>query len=307
MANTTAMSSADITPREVTVTAVDPFLYIKEGDPLPVFAFQYLGWINGDVGNESYTVLRDSDGANYDQASSESAGTYTVTPTPNNSNYTFNLTSGVLHVNPYGPSTRAVKPVLNCIEEVYEGYYVANFEYRNENDVAVYIPAGEDNFLSGSGIDWENSDPLPTWFEAGGGSFTVFFDGSDLSWIVDSRDGDQKVRNAANANSSSTKCTGNGKKSASVETSLGEEDLLDPEQLVAYPNPVADKLYVSLKGIEHYKMIVLYDFAGRSQALSSIDKRSDRLEIDMGHLSSGNYFLRIVLEEKNHVVPIIKQ
>jgi len=312
-ANLTAVTSADITSRELTVTAVDTFLYINEGDPLPVFAFHYLGWIPGDVGNESYTVLRDSDGATYDQASSESAGTYTVTPTPSNSNYTFAIETGMLHVNPYGPSTRAVKPVLNCIEELYEGYYVANFEYRNENDVAVYIPVGEDNFLTGSGIDWENSDPLPTWFEAGGGSFTVFFDGADLSWVVDSRDGDQKVRNAANANSSSTKCKGNGngkgngKKSASVETGLGEEDLLDPEQLVAYPNPVTDKLYVSLKGIEHYKMIVLYDFAGRSHVISSIDKRSDRLEIDMAHLSSGNYFLRIVLEEKNHVVPIIKQ
>ena len=142
----------------------------------------------------------------------------------------------------------------------------------------------------------------------------VYFDGSELSWIVNSLDVDQRVSNSASANSNSTKCRGNGNagasgsgKKAATVTLIEEEGLLELEQIVAYPNPVADKLYLSLTGIEHYQMIVLYDLAGRSHPLTSIDKRSDQLEIDMGHLSSGNYFLRIVLEDSSQVVPIIKQ
>ena len=307
LANTSASTTANITPKEVNVSLADPFLIIREGDPLPVFAFTYLGWIPGDAGNESYTVLRDSDGAMYDPESSVSSGTYTVTPEPINSNYTYMVEVGVMHVNPYGPGTRAIKPVLNCIEMISPNYYVANFEYKNENDERVIIPLGDDNFLSGSGIDWANSDEVPTIFEPGGGSFMVFFDGSELSWTVNSRDGDQKVSNAANANSSSTKCKGNSKKSATVSSIFEGEPGLDPDQLMAYPNPVTDKVHITMKDIEKYKMILLYDFTGRSHSITSIDKRTDQLEIDMAQLAPGHYFIRIEMEDTTRVVPIIKQ
>jgi len=306
LANGSAVSSADITPREVSVTSYDPFLYIREGDPLPVFAFSYMDWIPGDAGNEGYTVLRDSDGVPYSQSSNKSAGSYTVTPVPTNSNYTFALETGVLHVNPYGPGTRAVKPVLNCIEEIDANYYIANFEYKNENDVAVYIPEGDNNILTGSGIDWENFEGLPTMFEPGGGTFIVYFDGSELSWTVNSRDQNQKVSNSANANSSSTKCQTNIK-SAQASVEIVEEEL-DPDQLVAYPNPVVNKVYLSMKDIENYKLIQLYDFTGRVHAITSIDKRADLLEIEMAQLSSGNYFIRVIMEDdSSRVVQIIKE
>ena len=294
-----------ITPMPMTVTPTVPFLYIREGDPLPVFAFSYMGWIPGDAGNEGYTVLRDHDGVAYDQSSEESAGSYTVTPTPSNNNYSYTVETGTLYVNPYGPGTRAVKPVLNCIEEIDTDYFVANFEYRNDNNVAVYVPLGEDNMLTGSGIDWENSEEIPTVFEPGGGSFVAFFDGSELSWTVNSRDGNQKVSNAANANSSSTKCKRNGKKAASVSGAAIVE--LDPDQLVAYPNPVIDKVYISMKDIEQYKMIKLYDLSGRVHPLTSIDKRTNRLEIDMAHLAGGHYILNMVLEDSARVVQLIKK
>ena len=154
LTNTSASTTADITPKEVNISLEEPFLYIREGDELPEFAIDYhFGLLPGDVANETYTVLRDSDGAMYDPSSSVSAGSYTVTPAAYNSNYNFTVEAGMLHVNPYGPGTRAVKPVLNCIERIRNNYYVANFEYRNDNDVAVYIPWGEDNMLVGSGID----------------------------------------------------------------------------------------------------------------------------------------------------------
>ena len=251
--------------------------------------------------------MRDPDGVAYNPASGSSAGSYIVTPVTVNSNYLFTVETGTLHVNPYGPGTRAVKPVLNCIREITPGYFLANFEYKNENDVAVYIPVGADNLLSGSGIDWEVSDEVPTMFVPGGGSFMVYFDGSELSWTVNSRDGDQKVSNAANANSSSTKCNGNNQKSATVAGEIEDEESLIPIELLAYPNPVLEKVHLSMKGIENYRMIQLYDFAGRSFPITSIDKRTDNLEIDMAQLSAGHYVIRIVMEDSSRVVQIIKQ
>ena len=299
--------AGEITPKSVTVTPTDPILYIWEGDPLPVFAFIYNGWITGDAGNEGYTVLRDSDGAAYDPLSGESAGTYTVTPAPSNGNYSYDFESGTLYVNPNDNNTKAVKPVLNCIEEISDGYYVANFEYKNDNSDNIYVPWGPDNILIGDSIDWEHSDLLPELFLSGGGSFHIFYwdTGTGISWEVSTLDKKQKVRNGANANSSSTKCTGNPK-SASVSAEVGSE-VPAPDQLLAYPNPVGEKVYLSMKDIENYKMIQLYDFAGRSFPINSIVKRTDNLEIDMAQLSAGHYFIRVVMEDSAKVVQIVKQ
>ena len=156
-----------------------------------------------------------------------------------------------------------------------------------------------------SNIDWENFAGLPTMFEPEGGTFYVYFDGSDISWTVNSRNQYQKVSNAANANSSSTKCNTNTK-SASVSGSATVEEL-DPDLLVAYPNPVVDKVHITMKDIENYKMIQLYDITGRLFPITSIDKRTDNLEIDMAQLSAGNYFIRIIMEDTSRVVQIIKE
>jgi len=86
-----------------------------------------------------------------------------------------------------------------------------------------------------------------------------------------------------------------------------EEAGLEADKVLAYPNPVTDKLYISMKDIEKYKLIILYDFAGRSHPLTSIDKGPDQLELDMGHLASGHYFIRIEMEDTMKVVPVIKQ
>jgi hypothetical protein len=113
----------------------------------------------------------------------------------------------------------------------------------------------------------------------------------------------------ANASSSSTKCTGNPK-SASVSASVFADDdaqLPVSDQLIAYPNPVNEKVYLSMKDIENYKMIQLFDYAGRSYPISSIDRRTDHLEIDMEQLSAGNYFIRVIMEDSSRVVQIIKK
>jgi hypothetical protein len=142
-------------------------------------------------------------------------------------------------------------------------------------------------------------------FASGGGFFYVYFTGAELSWIVNSLDEDHKASNAANANSSSTKCKTN-KKTASVAGAVEIKEL-DPDYLNVYPNPVTDKVHITMKDIEHYKMLMLYDFAGRSIPITSIVKRSDNLEVDMAQLPAGYYIFKIVMEDSSRVVQIIKK
>ncbi len=302
--NTVATDTATIAKRAIVAEPVDSFLYINEGDPLPVFAFQYYGWIEGDSGNESYLVLRISDGQPYDQSSDESAGTYTVVPTPENSNYSFTVESAILHVNPYGPGTRAIRPVLNCIEELGDNLYVANFEYENRNDDAVYIPVGPDNLLTGTGINWSISDAQPTMFLPGGDNFVLYFDGSDLSWIIASLDEDHKVSNAANANASSTKCKGSNK-SASGEAISENREV--NEHLLAYPNPVSGKISLVMKDIGNYQLIQVLDLTGSSYPVEFTRAASDVLEADLSGLPAGQYIIRVVLGEEILVERVIRQ
>jgi len=70
---------------------------------------------------------------------------------------------------------------------------------------------------------------------------------------------------------------------------------------------VADKVQLVMKDIENYKLLVIYDFAGRSYPLKSLEKSEGKLEIDMDQVPSGHYMIRLVMEENIRVVPIIKQ
>ena len=106
----------------------------------------------------------------------------------------------------HGPGTHPVKPILNCVQKLFDGpglNYIANFEYKNDNNADVYIPVGVNNKLLGN---YEPKDAQPVLFKSGGGFFSVNFDGNKLSWSVSSREEDHNASMAANANSSSTKC-----------------------------------------------------------------------------------------------------
>jgi hypothetical protein len=303
--NLMAETTASIFALEVSVSLEQDFYYINEKDPLPDFQPVYDGLIPGDILTVDYSVLRDSDLAPYNETANGTAGSYTVTPVPAAvSNYTFLAESSILQVNPYGPGVRAVKPSLNCIEELSPGYYVAHFAYSNDNGADIFIPHGPDNLLEGSGIDWAASDDWPELFLTTGGTFDVYFDGTEITWTVTSRTDKKTVRQAAGANASSTKCPTNIK-SASVST--GVEDLLGPQVLEAYPNPVSDLIYLRLDGIEGYQMIHLYDLSGKSYPVSPSVSRSDLLEIDMSSLPAGPYFIRVVMEDTATVVPVVKK
>ena len=47
----------------------------------------------------------------------------------------------------------AIRPILKCVQKLSDGpglNYIANFEYKNENNADVYIPIGSNNQLMGN-------------------------------------------------------------------------------------------------------------------------------------------------------------
>lgn len=327
----------------LTVSVLSDPYSINEGDPLPSdveFDYQWpdtYDWVDMDLPPDApdsiheYEALLKADPLiEYVRTSDETAGEYWISPVSINSNYLINFdkepedVNGTLWVNPYGPGTKAIKPVLDCVEEILEDiyndgkvWYTANFRYKNDNTEAVYIPLGDDNYFNPQeghifysvDEDGNKEDILPnqpTLFDAGGGEFKVDFQGDELRWSVNSQGEDHKVSNAASANSNSTKCGPGSTKSASIAAGLPEEDLLGLDDLMVYPNPVTDKVNLRMRDIGKYKMLMLLDVTGRAHPITSIKTRSDRLEIDLSHLASGPYFFRVIMEETTRVIPVIK-
>jgi hypothetical protein len=298
-----------ITAKALSVTPTTPILYIYEGDPLPVITFTYSGALVNDNIACSVSVLRDKDNVPYIINSSQSAGKYSTKPVLCNSNYSFtSITPGILYVNPSGPGTHPVKPVLNCVKKLSDGpglNYVANFEYKNDNPTDIYIPIGTNNQLLGK---YQVIVPQPVLFKSGRGVFSVNFDGNKLSWTITSREEDHTASMAANANSNSTKCGSESKSAVALTTpDVFKESESLPVNLVAYPNPVTDKVYISMKGIEAYEIIRVYDYSGRSQPFKSTIVNQDVVEIDMSSLSPGTYFINVQIKYNSRIFTVIKQ
>jgi hypothetical protein len=77
-------------------------------------------------------------------------------------------------------------------------------------------------------------------------------------------------------------------------------------ELTAYPNPVGDRIILGMTGIEDYELVQVFDQTWKSYPVSRLVTRSGRLEIDLTQLSSGYYFIRIIMKESTEVVPVIK-
>jgi hypothetical protein len=301
-------STGIITAKPLTVTPSIPVLYINERNPLPVITFNFSGAIAGDNISCSVTVLRDKDNVPYDMNSSNSAGKYFANPVLCNTNYSFaSVTPGILYVNSNCHETHAVIPVLKCVMKLSDGpglNYVANFEYKNDNNVDVYIPVGSNNKLLGN---YGPANSQPVLFKAGGGSFSVNFDGKNLSWTVTSRDDEHNVTKSVTANSNSTKCGSQPKSAVAVQEDIIKESDAQPLDLVAYPNPVTDRVNISMKGIESYSQIQVYDYSGKSQPVTNAVKGQDLVEIDMSALSPGTYFIKIVIDYTSRIFTVIKK
>jgi hypothetical protein len=92
----------------------------------------------------------------------------------------------------------AVSPVLERVENMCNGDFVAFFGYYNRNDYEVSIPTGEDNRFHGLG-DAEQGQP--TVFKPGRhrNQFRVYFSNEKTVWILDKRTSTASSTAARNA------------------------------------------------------------------------------------------------------------
>lgn len=100
------------------------------------------------------------------------------------------------------PEEYFVRPILECVQELGEGQYVAHFGYKNEFWTQLSIPAGSPvNKFSPSPIDRGQ----PGDFSVGRQTdvFQVQFNGQNLVWTLKSPDGSTRT---ATASSQSTRC-----------------------------------------------------------------------------------------------------
>jgi hypothetical protein len=295
---TYGLGTLTVLPVMATVAADDQVIYA--GDSLPSFTATFEGFVKGETDTVvtalSFTV---------DPAYTGAAGIYQIIPSATAENYVFTPVNGTLYVNPFGPGTKHIKTKLRCVEQLDEpdenGFlYVANFEYENDNATHVFIPVGEDNYFTSQGS--YNSVNQPELFLAGGGSFTVPFDGSSLVWTVKSfRHNGNKTSVASQASSGSSRCL----KLAPAEALAGTDTNGDIMNI--YPNPVAGRLTIEMnQDADLSGGITVHDIYGKSFTVNIWQTSAFRADLDLSGLSAGIYFVRINLGETMTVHKIIK-
>jgi hypothetical protein len=273
---------------------------IKKGDPLPGFTAEYSGFVNGE-NSSVVTSLNFSLSPVYSGA----AGMYQIIPSASATNYSFIPVNGTLYVNPYGPGTKNVKTSLVCVEQIQpdpNGFkFIANFRYENPNSTAVFVPKGPDNLLTGLGL-FENMQQ-PELFLPGVGTWQARFDGKKLTWSVTTYNGSHKTSVASNASSTSNKC------SKSTE-SLAQNELssIPFEEMVAYPNPTSDKVYIVMGDrVVSERDVIIYDISGRIVIAEVNSLGSGLMVVDLSGLASGVYFIKLISGTEQKQFRIIRR
>ena len=87
-----------------------------------------------------------------------------------------------------------------------------------------------------------------------------------------------------------------------IINNLGISDI-EAGEFKLYPNPVKDNLNVESTSI--IKLITIYNNLG--QVLTSIPQNSNEIKIDLSHLPTNNYFIKIETDDRKEVFKIIKE
>ena len=150
---------------------------------------------------------------------------------------------------------------------------------------------------------------LPTVFQPGIYSrvVSVLFDGSKLTWTLTSNSGTRKTAVASVASSLSSRC----KKSSGLASLLERDpaagaDLIQPLQIVAYPNPVSDRLFLNL-GDDQETRITLFDILGRVCVPERKVDGNSLQELNLTGFKAGVYLLRIQSGEKIRQIRVVKK
>jgi hypothetical protein len=84
--------------------------------------------------------------------------------------------------------TEPITPLLNCVEDHFDGTFTARFGYFNQNDVVVTIPVDpQENFFSPAPEDRGQTTSFQPGLQQD--AFSVLFDGSGLTWTLEGPDG----------------------------------------------------------------------------------------------------------------------
>jgi hypothetical protein len=223
-------------------------------------------------------------------------------------NYGLTVVPGYVYSNPSGPGTRKVKAFLDCVEQVGPGQYIANYRWENPNDRLVFIPRGEDNYISG--LDEAAQLLLPEEFEPGFGTFQVPFNGQTILWVLTSFDVSQKSSSTSDASSSSNKCKTKGGGNANNTSNLTIADNRNfVDNYSTYPNPVMDNATVAyLEGEIAVKDVMVLDSQGRMyETTITHNEYRKSIEVDMRQFKAGIYMIRIQNGDTFSILRIIKQ
>ena len=274
---------------------------------MPLFSSSYTGFVNNDINTilsgPVYTVSPNFKGL---------AGKYTITPSAlnlaNPNNYIINYIPGTLYVNPRGHHAEDIKASLLCIEKLSNspsGFpYVAHFAYTNLNNTVLYIPNGTDNYLTGGKF----SGQPPVLFTPGTGKFDVYFDGSNITWVIKSYDESIKLTNTSTASSKSKICT--TPMTASARTAVQNMVVTDEKtvQTALYPNPVKNRVTVAIANETiSEKEIVLIDISGKTHSPVSIKRLSPgSVELDVSNIHEGVYWIRVKTGSSFRIFQMLK-
>ncbi len=275
---------------------------INYGDALPTYTSTVAGFVNNE------TTQSVSTGVSYTLSPGYTGpGIYSIVPSLqllSPANYVVGYVKGTLYVNPQGPTVKAVKTSLRCVEVVSGSSglnYLAHFEFQNSNSTPVFVPQGPNNFLSGRAFA---GTPVEL-FMPGTGGFDVLFDGSKLVWTLTSNNNNTKKSLSAKASSGSFVCV-NGNTSARIASDAQE---VQPEENIGlkfYPNPVKDKLVIELDNATTSE-INLFNSQGKScQAQGVVNASPSTVEIDMSSISDGLYVLRLKVGENYKTLRVVK-
>ncbi len=245
-------------------------------------------------------------------AYSGNAGVYTITPSALNftgdSDYLKKYVSGNLYVNPYNSSARPVSLALKCVAKLTNsptGFaYVAHFTAQNSNTTTVYVPLGNNNYITATG---KYSGIPPTVFPKGTTTFDVYFTGSKITWTLKTLQGKSICTQSISATSSACKCTGNnnGFSYSSAEQAISENVM--PVITELYPNPANNELLVtSSVDFATEKDVTVFDVYGRLLFVNAQLRSAQMIHVDISTLARGTYFIRIQQKDSTRTLSFIK-
>jgi hypothetical protein len=205
-------------------------------------------------------------------------------------------------VNPKGQGAKKIDVSLNCVDTVSNhpsGFpYLARFSWTNQNNTAVYVPLGPDNFFTALG---SYVGTPPVLFPPGSGIIEIPFDGQKLIWTVKSMNGNQKTSAATEASSTSNKCAAHLTRGIEVPVS-------GTESLVLYPNPTFGAVRIqSVEELPANTTVRVYDLLGKQHPVSfGFEDGNTGISLDMSALKEGIYLVKLSSASGEQIFRVVK-